>query len=266
VRGKLKLQADELLVGDIVEYSKENGQGVICNVLPRRNALIRPYIANVDLILLIFAHVNPDPNPLLIAKFLVLAEASGVPYQIVFNKTDLVEKGKAKKLANIYQGYGYQVLCTSVVTHLGKMTLKKLLTQKVVVLAGPSGVGKSALLNMLAPGLSLQTGTLSLKVGRGKHTTREVQLLRLKPNSYAADSPGFTQIDIDFLKPAELAELLPDLAPYQGKCKFNVCLHSHEPDCTVKKAVEAGLINPERYRSYLELLQEVTNSWKNRYH
>lgn len=265
VRGKLKLSSEGLLVGDQVEFSVDLPRGVINQVLPRETILKRPFIANVNLIVLVFAHQSPDPNDYLIVKFLTLAAASGVPYLIVFNKTDLVGKGKANQLANIYRSYGYQVFCTSVVTNLGKRTLKKMLLEKVTVFAGPSGVGKSALLNMIAPGFKLQTGTVSQKIGRGKHTTREVQLLKIDENSYAADTPGFTQISFDFLEPQKLAGYFPDFNLYQGACKFKSCIHQAEIGCAIKTAVDEGKITSKRYQNYLELLQEVKMNWENRF-
>jgi ribosome biogenesis GTPase len=265
IRGKLKLGAEGIFVGDKVEFSIVDGAGVITGIMPRETVLKRPYIANVGLIVLVFAHRNPEPNDYLMAKFLILAETSGVPYMIVFNKTDLANKGDAKKLEDTYRSYGYQVLGTSVVTHLGKRTLQKALTQKVAVLAGPSGVGKSALVNMVAPGHQLQTGTLSEKIGRGKHTTREVQLLQIKPESFIADTPGFTQIALDFLKPPELAGCFPDFQTYLNSCKFTSCLHQSEPGCAVKNAVSTGHISSNRYQCYLELLAEIREAWENRY-
>jgi ribosome biogenesis GTPase / thiamine phosphate phosphatase len=265
VRGKLKLNIEGLLVGDKVEYSVEELKGVINEILPRETVLKRPYIANVNLIVLVFAHKNPDPNEFLVTKFLTLAEASGIPYLVVFNKSDLVGKGNANQLANIYRNYGYQVLCTSVIQNLGQRLLKRAISGKVTVFAGPSGVGKSALLNMIAPGFKLQTGVVSEKIGRGKHTTREVQLLRVNQESYAADTPGFSQIDFDFLEPAELSGLFLDFEIYRNACKFNTCMHQTESDCGIKTAVAEGKIKPERYQTYLELLEEVKNNWKNRY-
>ena len=265
IRGKLKLGADDIFVGDKVEYSIVDGSHVITGIIPRNTVLKRPYIANVDLIILIFAHRNPEPSEQLIAKFLVLAETSGVPYMIVFNKADLVEKSTAAKQANTYRNYGYKVICTSVVTHLGKRSLQKALIGKIGVLAGPSGVGKSALVNMIAPGFNLQTGDLSEKIGRGKHTTREVQLLQIKPKSFLADTPGFSQISLDFLKPPELAGGFPDFGIYLNSCKFKTCLHQSEPGCSIKTAVSEGQISLKRYQSYLNLLSEVKEAWENRY-
>jgi ribosome biogenesis GTPase / thiamine phosphate phosphatase len=265
IRGKLKLGTKSLLVGDQVEYVINDGQGLITEILPRQSVLLRPYIANTNCIVLVFAHQNPDPSNILVTKFLVLASASGIPYLIVFNKSDLVSKVKMQRLADTYRGYGYQVICTSVINNLGKRTLKQALNGKITVFAGPSGVGKSALVNMIAPGLKLKTGTLSEKIGRGKHTTREVQLLKINASSYIADTPGFSQIDFDWLKPEELADHFPDFYNYQGKCKFNTCIHQNEPGCLVKKAVDDGQMDKLRYESYIELLQEVKKFWDNRY-
>lgn len=266
VRGKLKQTVPELLVGDKVKYRLEgDSKGVIIDVLPRESILKRPYITNVDLLVVVFAHQNPDPSPGLITRYLILADSSTIPYLLVFNKTDLVGKGKAEQLANTYRKYGYQVLCTSVVNNLGKRTLLKALSGKVAVLTGPSGVGKSALLNMLRPGLKLKTGALSSKISRGKHTTREVQLLRVNPRTYVADTPGFSQITLEHLKPGDLAQLFPDFREHIGDCRFRSCLHQNEPGCALKKALEDGVIDPERYRWYLNLLTEIQENWANRY-
>jgi len=264
-RGKLKYQSEALVVGDWVDYELEETKGVITRVHPRENLLKRPYIANVNLIVLVFAHTNPDPNDLLMAKFLVLAESSGIPYMIVFNKTDLVSKRKANQLAEKYRNYGYKVLCTSVVSHLGKRKLQQELAGKVAVFAGPSGVGKSALLNMVSPGLELRTGAVSEKIGRGKHTTREVQLLKTRQNGYIADTPGFTQIDLDFIEPQQLSDYFPEFESFKEYCKFSTCCHDAEPQCGVKQAVSECKVDEMRYQNYLELLAEVRKFYKNRY-
>lgn len=265
VRGRLRQTVPDIMVGDKVKYCLENSQGVITDVLPRKTILKRPYISNVDLLVVVFAHQNPDPIPSLIARFLILADCSNIPYILVFNKSDLVGKGKADRLANIYRNYGYQVLCTSVVNNLGKRTLLKAMSGKIAVFTGPSGVGKSALLNMLSPGLKLKTGPLSSKISRGKHTTREVQLLKLDHQTYVADTPGFSQISLEHLKPEDLAPLFPDFRDYLGDCRFASCLHQQEPGCALKEAVENKEIDPQRYQSYLGLLLELKKNWANRY-
>ncbi|MCL6588440.1 MAG: ribosome small subunit-dependent GTPase A [Firmicutes bacterium] len=263
-----------LFVGDRVEFmvtealatgAIKGTRGVITGVLPRESVLKRPYIANVELLVLVFAHQKPDPNEKLITRFLVLAEASGIPYLLVFNKSDLVSKGKAIYLANIYRKYGYPVLCASAISHLGKRSLLRLMKGKVTVFAGPSGAGKSALINLIAPGFKLETGNVSEKIGRGKHTTREVTLLKINPASYVADTPGFSQLTLDFLKPWELANCFPDFKVYQDLCRFKSCNHQNEPGCAIRNAVAAGEIGATRYESYLELLAEVKALWENRY-
>lgn len=264
IRGKLKLTFESLLVGDKVEYIHQD-KGLITAILPRESVLKRPYIANIDCIVLVFAHQNPEPSDILMAKFIVLASASGIPHLIVLNKSDLVSKSKMKHLADAYRNFGYQVICTSVLNNLGKRTLKKALDGKTAVFAGPSGVGKTALVNMIAPGFALKTGTLSEKISRGKHTTREVQLLKMNATSYIADTPGFSQIELNAIKPEELADYFPDFRNYQGECKFNTCIHFNEPDCQIKKAVETGQIPGSRYQIYIELLQEIKKLWDNRY-
>lgn len=264
-RGKLKVTSEAMAVGDLVEYEAENGKGVITRVLPRETLLKRPYVANVNLLVLVFAHKDPDPNDMLISKFLILAEASQIPCMIVFNKTDLVTSRKSNLLAETYRNIGYQVLCTSVKTHLGKIKLKKALAGKIAVFSGPSGVGKSALLNMVAPGFQLQTGAVSAKIGRGKHTTREVQLLKTGEGSYIADTPGFTQITFDFIEPTQLADYFIEFDAYRGQCKFISCCHDQEPQCAIKQALADGKISKIRYQNYLQILSEIRQIHKNRY-
>ncbi|HYH03741.1 MAG TPA: ribosome small subunit-dependent GTPase A, partial [Bacillota bacterium] len=215
--------------------------------------------------ILVFAFKNPDPNELLISKFLVLAEQSGIPAILVFNKADLISENEAKQNAEKYRKYGYQVICTSVVTQQGRIELVEALKGKISVFSGPSGVGKSALLNMVAPGFGLQTGSVSEKIGRGKHTTREVQLLKLNQGSYVADTPGFTQIAFEDIAPEQLSGFFPDFLEFETFCRFHGCLHQAEPECGVKQGVSSGAISQERYDAYLNLLTEVNRNWKNRY-
>jgi ribosome biogenesis GTPase len=265
VRGKLKLRAETISVGDKVIFTIENGKGVITGVVERENLLKRPYVANVNLLVLVFAHKNPDPNELLITKFLILAEQTGIPYLLVFNKEDLVSPEKANQIVATYQKYGYRVFSISVLQNQGRTELLDIFQGKTAVLAGPSGVGKTALLNMLAPGFHLQTGEVSRKIGRGKHTTREVQLIRINTHSYIADTPGFTQIALEGMDPGELKLLFPDFSDLEAECRFNGCMHQAEPDCKVKQAVSEGKIGASRYQTYLTLLTEIMESWKNRY-
>jgi ribosome biogenesis GTPase len=265
VRGRLKIQNAMILVGDQVTFTFEDGQGVISGVVNRETTLKRPYIANVNLIVLVFACKQPDPSAYLIAKFLVLAEQSGLPFIVVFNKADLIAMSDLHQLLALYHNCGYRVFGASATTGRSRETLQQEFQGKIAVLAGPSGVGKSALLNMVASGLKMSTGAVSLKTGRGRHTTREVQLLRIDPDSYIADTPGFTQIALEGIAPAQLSEFFPDFSEFLASCRFDGCLHQAEPDCGVKKAVDEGRIPAERYQAYLSLLAEVTECWRHRY-
>jgi ribosome biogenesis GTPase len=266
IRGKLKVNAATIFVGDQVTFTLENGKGVITGVVDRESLLKRPYIANVNLIVLVFACKNPDPNEYLITKFLILAEQAGLPVTLVFNKADLTTDADVKCLADTYRKYGYEVFTTSVLTGQNREALLQRLHGKITVFSGPSGVGKSALLNMVAPGFKLQTGAVSQKIGRGRHTTREVKLLRINEQGYVADTPGFTQITFDGIAPGDLKNFFPDFAEFETACRFTGCLHQAEPDCGIKKAVATGLITIGRYQAYLSILTEVTENWRRRYH
>lgn len=265
-RGKVKKKnEDTILVGDMVEYEIIDGCGVIHLVLERQNVLKRPYIANVNQILLVFAYDNPAPNNFLIAKFMLLAECSRIPYALVFNKKDLVPAGTANLLAEKYRSNGYTVFSLSTLKNEGKPDLLSFLKNKTAVLAGPSGVGKSAILNMIVSGASARTGEVSQKIGRGRHTTREVQLLHYGKHEYIADTPGFTQISLDFLQPREVSYYFPEFYDHARECRFASCLHDMEIQCGVKRAVEEGLIDTQRYQHYLEFLKEVKQFHSNRY-
>jgi ribosome biogenesis GTPase len=264
-RGRLRL-GSELLVGDWVRYDlSEEGKCTIEEILPRELVLKRPYIANVTQVALVFALKDPDYNTFLIDRFLTLVEDSGLRIILVFNKADLIRPCDAKKLATIYQSLGYSVQITSTITRQGKVLMQRALKSQTTVFAGPSGVGKSALLNMVCPGHRLQTGQVSAKIGRGRHTTRQVQLLPLSADAYVADTPGFTQIDLDFLEPDEVSSLFPEFSRV-GACKFRGCFHLLEPGCAVKAAVESGEIPEFRYQHYLEFLAEVRKNHDRRYH
>jgi ribosome biogenesis GTPase len=265
VRGRLRVNDGTILVGDWVTYTNEDGKGVITGVINRESLLKRPYIANVNLIVLVFACKNPNPNEYLITKFLVLAEQTTLPALLVFSKADLTSSEETRLLAETYRQYGYEVLTTSVLTGQNREELTQKLQGKIAVFSGPSGVGKSALLNMVAPGFKLQTGAVSRKIGRGRHTTREVQLLRLNGRGYVADTPGFTQITLDDIAPDALKTFFPDFAVFEPDCRFGGCIHQAEPDCGIKKAVAEGKIAMGRYQAYLSILAEVTENWRRRY-
>lgn len=263
-RGRIR-QDDELLVGDFVRFRRtEPGKCVIEEILPRESVLKRPYIANADQVCLVFALKDPDYNTIVIDRFTVLVGAAGLKTLLVLNKADLVAPSVAERLAKIYREIGMKVIITSTIDHRGKRLLARELRDRVAVLAGPSGVGKTALLNLICPGHALQTGELSAKIGRGRHTTRQVQLIPLSGGGFVADTPGFTQIDLDFLKPESLAELFPEFTTLES-CRFRGCVHLKEPDCSIKEAVESGKVHRFRYEHYQEFYEEILRFYNRRY-
>ncbi|OAT81410.1 ribosome small subunit-dependent GTPase A [Desulfotomaculum copahuensis] len=257
LRGRLRREKQPVLVGDRVSFTlRPENAGVIEQVLPRRTALVRPPVANVERAVITGAGRDPAPNPLLIDRFLIQAAAAGVLPLLCFNKMDLGPGEAAEQIAG-YRLAGYTVLCTSAVTGDGIGELQAQLQTGISVLAGPSGVGKSSLLNALNPGWSLKTGAISRKLGRGKHTTRHVELLPLPGGGLVADTPGFSSLYLPELTREELAGFYPEIAWRQAACRFTGCLHVSEPGCAVKEAVAAGEIAPWRYENYQILLQEV---------
>lgn len=265
LRGRLRLKQQQVLVGDRVEF-KITGRksGVIENILPRRTVLVRPPVANVDQAVVVFAMREPHPSPLLLDRILIQAQAAGVVPVICFNKADLGGQ-EAAELIPLYRKAGYQVLVTSAKDGTGLSRLREVFRTGVSVLAGPSGVGKSSLLNALEPGLSLKTREVSAKIGRGRHTTRHVELLSLAGGGLVADTPGFSSIYLPPLERSELAYFFPEFGKFMPDCQFPGCLHHKEPGCAVKKAVEELKISPLRYNNYLEFLQEVIEQEKRKY-
>lgn len=257
-RGKLR-RSGNVLVGDLVDYEMlPNEQGVIEEIHPRRTVIKRPFVSNVTQVALVFAHKNPDCNYLLIDRFLVMLEAYNLPTLIIFNKSDLIEAERAEENAEAYRSIGYRTICTSTKTLQGKDRLFEELAMEATVLAGPSGVGKSALINMIIPNYQLKTGKVSEKIGRGRHTTREVQLLPLpEKKGFLFDTPGFTRLDLDFISPLDLTHCYIEFEEFNQECRFIGCFHQHEPDCAVKAAVQDGRIYPWRYEHYLLLLEEL---------
>lgn len=258
LRGRLKKERFTLLVGDEVEYSKTDiGKGVIENILPRRTMLKRPMIANVDQVLLTFAAVTPNLNPLVVDRFLIVAELSQLDIVLCINKIELADKEQLALLCDSYKKIGYEVILVSAKENIGIEKLRSYLDQHITVLAGPSGVGKSTILNAIEPGLKLVTGEVSEKIGRGKHTTRYAQLLAVTSGGLVVDTPGFSFTEFNDVEPAEIAECFPEIVKFADQCKFSTCLHDHEPQCAVKKAVQDGLMSKERYSSYREVLAEI---------
>lgn len=262
LRGRIKRNRGAVVTGDYVEYQMlEDGTGVIESCLPRRTLLKRPAVANIDQVLITFAARQPDLNQLLLNRFLVLAEWSGIPEIVIcINKCDLLEE-KADFLQDYVQA-GYKLLMVSAQEGQGIQELKNLLAGRVTVFAGPSGVGKSSLLNAVDSNLELATGKISDKIKRGKHTTRAACLLPLPGGGTVVDTPGFSAAELENIDKAQLAHYFPEFRPYIEKCYYNTCTHSHEPDCAVKEAVAAGAICQARYEAYLNILQTINERKK----
>lgn len=256
-RGRLKWNEKTLLVGDHVLINLVgDGVGVIEEVLPRRNALIRPPVANVDQAVLVFALIDPEPDLKLLDRLLVLCGVEEIEVVICLNKVDLVPEQEGTSIAEIYRSAGYEVIFTSALQKVGIDRLAEKIKGKISVMAGPSGAGKSSILNALEPGMSLKTGEISRKLRRGRHTTRHVELLRVA-GGLIADTPGFSNLHLPDMRAAELGRYFPEISNLAGGCRFADCLHFREPDCAVKKGVESGAISSSRYQNYLSFLTEV---------
>ena len=255
-RGILRREGNSPLTGDLVEITVEKGKGMVEKILPRKNHFIRPAVANVDALVIFAASVNPVTEPFLIDRVAAIAGDQNVQAVLCVNKCDL---DPAMDLVRIYEHAGFPVICTSAETGEGVEDLRALLEGKLTAFTGNSGVGKSSILNRLAPELQLETGEVSEKLGRGRHTTRHVELYRLGENTYVADTPGFSSFDTDQMElilKENLQYAFPDFGSYLGKCRFDDCSHRREPDCAVRAAVEAGEIERSRYESYLKLYEK----------
>ena len=256
-RGIFRKQGQSPLVGDLVEFSRAGKGGTVDAIAPRRNRFVRPAVSNVDLLVLLAAACNPVTDPFLLDRVLAIAAARDVRCLICINKCD-IDPGDT--LAGIYERAGFDVLRTSAVTGRGVEQLRGRIAGKTAVFTGNSGVGKSSLLNRLIPGLSLATDEVSQALGRGKHTTRHVELFPLGKGGFAADTPGFASFDLeqmDVILKEDLQYAFPDFAPFLGQCRFQDCAHLREPDCAVTAALERGEIEPTRYRSYVRLYEQA---------
>ncbi|MCR4399995.1 MAG: ribosome small subunit-dependent GTPase A [Syntrophomonadaceae bacterium] len=255
LRGKLRTR---VLTGDRVRISlREANRGVVEEVLPRHSELQRPPVANIDLVLVVFAADRPSPDLVLLDRLLVLVQHRGLQPVVVLNKCDLQQSLKAEFVRSYYPTVGYRVVAASAVRGDGLNELAEAVRGRVAVMAGPSGVGKSSLLNAMIPELRLATGDVSRKLGRGRHTTRHVELCRVPGGGWIADTPGFSVLDLPPMRPAELAALFPEFEAPAARCRFRNCLHAREEDCAVKAEVEAGRIAPGRYQHYRAFLAEV---------
>ena len=267
-KGVFRQQGIKPLVGDLVEIDiiDEMGKkGNIVRVLPRRNALIRPAVANVDMALIVFAAATPDPNFNLLDRFLVLMARQNVPVCICFNKSDLVSEETRQAYASAYEACGYPVEFISVKQDQGIDRLMEQLRGKTTTIAGPSGAGKSSLINRLQPQVQMETGTVSKKIGRGKQTTRHTQLIHIEGNSYIMDTPGFSSLYLPSMDKEELQQYYTEFAEFEPYCRFQGCSHISEPDCGVKQALAQGQISKLRYGNYVQLYEELKEQEKNRY-
>ena len=256
-RGNLR-RGDTPLTGDLVEISVENGKGMVERILPRRNSFVRPAVANVDTLVIFASNVNPVTEPFLIDRVAAIAGDRGVEVILCINKCDL---DPAVDLERIYKAAGFPVICTSAQTGEGVEALRAMLRGKLTAFTGNSGVGKSSILNALCPELALPTGEVSQKLGRGRHTTRHVELYRLGEDTYVADTPGFSSFDTDQMEvilKENLQYAFPDFGEFVGKCQFHDCSHRKEPGCAVTAAVAAGQLEPTRYDSYLRLYEKAS--------
>ena len=248
------------LVGDDVEIEithEKDMEGNIIRILPRKNELIRPAVANIDQALVVFAVTKPRPHFNLLDRFLVMMESRHIPAVLCFNKTDIARDKEIAGLKDIYSACGYPTVFTSAKEEDNIGELKKVLRGKTTAIAGPSGVGKSSLINLLQSEVKMETGNISAKIGRGKHTTRHSELIVLGEDSYIMDTPGFSSLYVSDLEKEELKYCFPEFAPFEGQCRFSGCGHTHEPGCAVKNAVEEGKIHPMRYENYVVIYGEL---------
>ena len=256
-RGILRKDGNTPLTGDMVKITVEKGKGMVEKILPRKNRFVRPAVANVDALVVFAANTNPVTEPFLIDRVSAIAGDQDVPVYLCINKCDL---DPAADLTRIYRNAGFQVICASAETGEGVEDLRSLLRGKLTAFTGNTGVGKSSMLNALCPELGLATGEVSEKLGRGRHTTRHVELYRLEADTYVADTPGFSSFDteqMDVLLKENLQYAFPDFAPYLGRCRFQDCAHRAEPACGVRDAVNKGFVERTRYESYLRLYEKA---------
>lgn len=259
-KGAFRNQNLKPLVGDNVEIdiiNEEEKKGNIISIYERKNELLRPAVSNVDQAVVIFAAVKPSPNMNLLDRFLLFMEKEEVPTIICFNKCDLATTEQLEELRKIYKDSGCQLFFTSAKKELGLEELRQALKGKVSTVAGPSGVGKSSLINMLQDDVCMETGEISKKIERGKHTTRHSQLIPVQEDTYIMDTPGFSTLYLEGFEKEDLKNYYPEFDDYYSECRFMGCNHVSEPDCAVKQAVEEGRISQSRYDNYKILFEEL---------
>ena len=258
-RGIFRKEGVRPTVGDHVRISildEENKKGSLDEILPRKTELIRPKVSNVDQAVIVFAAKSPDMNLDLLDRFLLLAEEQELEIVIVLNKVDKDKNRELEEVAKIYKQAGYSVICTSAEVGTGVEELKAALENRISVFAGPSGVGKSSLINAAFPRLELNTGEISQKIQRGRHTTRHAELIRISKNSYIVDSPGFTSLFLNHIPWRKLQYYFKEFEPFVHECYYNGCMHINEPNCAVKAEIGRA-INPMRYERYVTIVEEL---------
>ena len=264
-KGIFRNQKVKPLVGDWVEIEildEKDREGNLTGILPRTNELIRPAVANVDQAIVVFAAKNPKPNYNLLDRFLMTMEKQGIPVIVCVNKKDLVKEKELAQLESIYEQCGHQVIFISAREGNGIDEIRDLIRGKTTVLAGPSGVGKSSLMNQLNPDANMEVGAVSRKIQRGRHTTRHSELIMIEEGTFVLDTPGFSSLFIDRFEEDEVKDYFQEFAPYAEQCRFQGCSHTHEPDCGVKKALEEGRISRIRYENYENIYQELKEKRK----
>ncbi|MCH5344955.1 MAG: ribosome small subunit-dependent GTPase A [Acetatifactor sp.] len=264
-KGVFRKDKKKPLVGDDVEIDvldQEEHSGNITKILPRHSELIRPAVANVDQALVIFAIVKPTPNLNLLDRFLIMMRQQNIPCIICFNKIDIDEAGAGAGYEEIYRKAGYQTLSVSAGKKLYIEELKELLRGKTTTVAGPSGVGKSSLINCIQDGVVMETGGISEKIERGRHTTRHAELITIEPDTFILDTPGFSSLGLFDLEKEDLADFYGEFTPFERYCKFGGCSHISEPVCGIRDAVEEGQISQKRYENYCLLYEELKDRKK----
>ncbi len=259
-KGIFRKDKKKPLVGDMVEMEvlhEKDMEGNITEILPRKNELIRPAVANIDQALVVFAVTKPSPHFNLLDRVLVMMDSKDIPAVLCFNKKDIAEDEEIAKLKEIYEDCGYPILFTSAKEQENIESLKEFLKGKTTAIAGPSGVGKSSLINLLQSEVQMETGSISEKIARGKHTTRHSELIVIEDGSYIMDTPGFSSLYAGDFEKEELKYYFREFADYEGKCRFHGCDHIHEPGCAVKEAVAEGKIHQIRYQDYTEMYLEL---------